>query len=186
MSDGPHKSLNLAQHWKNLAARADNAAYSDDDAQEQFRKALLNDWIKGIPRVLKAGIAAILDGSNGSLFPADRVERLRQLDCHAAGHELGRLYLDHAIHMAVYGRCSSADVVSFTLRSWGARRARQIEEHYFRKAGGECSNQIRSRLERACEASANHGLANQAIGEPGPVAIGSNRKKTGLDDGVTL
>ena len=186
MSDGPHRSLNLAQHWKKLAACADNVAYSDDDAQEEFRKALRKDWVKGIPRELQAGISAILDGSNGSLFPEDRVERLRQLDCHAAGHELARLYLDYAIRMAAIGNCSSADVVSLALRSWGARRTRQIEEHYFRKASNERSNQIRSRLERACEASANHGLANQAIGDAKPVAIGSNRKKTGLDDGVTL
>lgn len=185
MSDGPHKSLNLAQHWKTLAACADNMAYSDDDAQGQFRKALLKDF-KGIPRELHAGIAAILDGSNLSLFPDDRVGQLRQLHCHAAGHDLGQVLLDHAIRLATFGRCSIVDVVSSALRSWGARRTRQLEEHYIRRTGGERFDKFRSRLERACETSANHGLANQALGEAQPTAPRSNQKKTGLDEGVTL
>lgn len=186
MSDGPHRSLNMAQHWKKLAARADNDAYCDDEAKSQFQKALQKDWIKGIPKKLHAGITAIFDGANGSLFPEDRVEQLRQLEHYAAGHGLAQLYLDQAKRMANFGGYSSADVVSCVLKSWGARRVRQIEEHYLRNASGESSDHIRSRLEHVCDASASHGLANQLTASSKPASINANRKKSGIDDGVSL
>ncbi len=73
MSDGPHRSLPMRRHWKDLAVRSAKAAFSPDQVSEVLPHALKKE-------ILAAPIKEIRDimGSD-TLFSELRIERLDDL-----------------------------------------------------------------------------------------------------------
>lgn len=94
MSDGPHRSLPMRPHWKDLAQRAAKGAFSPDQVCEALPYALKRD-------ILEAPITAIRDIMNrGSLFPEMLVEQLEGLRQSCRGSAAANLLIDCAVEAA--------------------------------------------------------------------------------------
>jgi hypothetical protein len=137
MSDGPYKSLPMSRAWKRLAEFAQNPNFEPGDINEAARTALMRDWRANVPVALIAAVREIFCGSQSSLFAEQRVEQLRAVETQTRNQAFARVFLDCAVNRMESGNMGETGFVhaaADALLARGARGARQVEEHYFRKS----------------------------------------------------
>ncbi len=147
------------------------------------------DWRTSVPDKVAASVCKILGGQPDLLLrdqPNLQLEALRQM---TAGHGLGQVLIDCAIQQAASGKLgvdAAVEATAAALAIWGARHAREIEEHYFRKTSDRRAQNVRARIEEGIGGSSLTGIARQLLKIDGAPSLRTPPKQTGLDDGVQL
>lgn len=190
MSDGPHRSLPMRPGWKKLAERTDKAAFSAEEVRGAVQAALEGDWHKEIPDSLVRKVREILSDSQTDFFSNQRLEKLEFLQKEAAGSPLAVLFLDYAT-WAIIARGLSGDealeeAASQALADRATRGARQIEEHYYRKATQSHAADVQRRIENEIKRPDIARIARRLVGLDKSEQLQRPTKRTGLDDGVQL
>lgn len=189
MSDGPHRSLNMRAPWKKVAELADKRAFEPEQVRGAAVAAIAIDWRLEVPEAVSDAIREILSPQQNSLFRDQKLMQLEALRRLTAGHGLGQVVIDCAIRRVSAGAVDPGDaikVVEDAISVWGARHARQMEEHYCRKSSVGRAENVRIRVEQAASLADPNGLARQLL-KMGPAsAPRTPSKQTGLDDGVRL
>ena len=187
MSDGPHRSLPMRRHWKDVAERAAKAAFAPDQVCEALPYALKRD-ITGAPLDT---VRDILTGAQqGSLFPEQRLEQLEAARQDCRGSAAGNALIDCAIEAVtsgLNGEQAFQSALKNALEDNARSALRGIEEHYQHKASDRSARYVRDRLavaRRQCDFSA---LATDLMssGKPSRNAVQLPRH-TGLDEGPRL
>lgn len=187
MSDGPHRSLPMRKHWKDLAERADKAAYSATDVAEALPVALQKEFREAPFELLKEAFGV---GEKASLFQSCAPEQLDALRAACPGSAAGNALIDcakEALANGLTGReaCQSATEAALEMCSRSAFRG--IEEHYYREAPAHNARFVRGRLDEARGACDYSGLASTLLNRSGPKPpAGSLSKRSGLDEGPEL
>ena len=108
----------------------------------------------------------------------------------AAGYGLGRQLVAHAscvLEEGLTGEAGLSEAIKRTLYASAARRARQIEEHYCRKASAHLTQQVRDRISQAIGTVDFDAMARQLSGlEPRAARCSGIRKHVDIDEGVAL
>ena len=188
MSDGPHRSLNMRPGWKKAAEYADKGAFAREDVRNASAEALTKDWRVDVPENLARSVSEIFGGQN-SLFRDQKASDLESLRRLHAGHSMAHVLIDCAVQVANRGQSGPDAAVEATanaLAVWGARHARQIEEHYCRESTQHRAGKVRERLEGGISSVQHSALARLLLSLDGAAAPQKPQKKTGLDDGVSL
>lgn len=186
MSDGPHRSLPMRRHWKNLAERAAKAAYSADEVCEALPVALQRD-LREAPL---AAIRGIFSGDQGSLFANNEIERLEAVRQASTRSAACNVVIDCAIQ-AVSGGLTGEAAFRATLENACEAQVRSqfrsVEEHYYREASPRSAGYVRDRLDAArqqCDfKTIASGFMSGAKPPRGPAHL---PRHTGLDEGPTL
>ena len=185
MSDGPHRSLTMRQHWKDLAKRAANPAYSPDEVSEallpplrrEFREAPLSE-IRGI----------LDDGKQNSLLKEDRAARLDAARQLCRGSAAGNTFIDctiEAVANGMTGDIAFREALENSLKAHAQGGCHQIEEHHHREKPHTTSN-VRDRLRTARSLCSYAALASALMS--GKPLDGNIRlpKRTGINEGPPL
>lgn len=186
MSDGPHRSLPMRRHWKNLAERAAKAAYSMEEVREALPFALQKD-LREAPL---ASIREVFSGNQGSLFIESeiaRLEAIRQSSVHSAA---GHIVIDCAVQAVAAGLTGETAYQAALENACDAQARsalRSVEEHYHREASARSAYYVRDRLDAARQQCDFKALA-AGIAADAPSARGAAHlpRHTGLDEGPTL
>ncbi|MCX7322630.1 MAG: hypothetical protein NT113_25225 [Hyphomicrobiales bacterium] len=178
MSDGPHKSLPMRRHWKDLAERAAKAAYSADEVCEALPVALQRD-LREAPLT---AIRDILSGDQGSLFANNEIERLESVACNVV--------IDCAIQ-AVSGGLTGEAAYRATLENACEAQVRSqfrsVEEHYHREASARSARYVRDRLDAARQQCDFKTMASAfMLGVQSRRGAAHLPRYTGLDEGPSL
>ena len=187
MSDGPHRSLPMRRHWKDLAERAAKAAYSVDQVCEMLPYALKKD-LREVPL---AAVRDILGGApQGALFPNERIEQLEAVRQASRRSAASNAVIDYAIQAVGDGLTGDA-AFRATLENACEERARSgfrsVEEHYHREATARSARYVRDRLDAARQQCDFKAIASGFIapGKPPRDALRLPRHM-GLDEGPAL
>ena len=189
MSDGPHKTLPMSRKWKRFAECAYNEAYSPEQACDALLMALSEGWRKLVPKSLVDKVQNALPVGQTELFCGQNVQQLESLCGEMAGYPLAGAFLDCFVQAREKGFSGEGTLLEATrqvLTDRLARRARQVEEHYYSEAICNGATDVRRRIEEAI------GGLNLATTARGLLGIVENErpqihvKQTGLDDGVLL
>ena len=185
MSDGPHRSLPMRSHWKDVAQRAARPAFSPDQVCEALSHALKRD-------ILEAPIKAVRDilGSD-TLFPEMRTEQLESLRATCPGSASATLVIDSAIEAACNGLMGDAGTraaLKSALEGAELSALRGIEEHSQREMDPRSTRFVRDRLDAArkqldCGALASELLAPATPPAPRSVIL---PRQMGVEDGPEL
>ena len=185
MSDGPHRSLPMRRHWKDLAERAAKAAFSSDQVAEGLPYALKKD-------ILSAPIAEVRDIlGGGTLFPDMTIERLELLRQGQYGSAATHQLIDCAIEAVAVGMSGdTATEAALANALEGAARdhIRGIEEHYQREATSRSAGFVRVRLDGARQQFDCGGLARELLSFsklPSQRSVTLPRQ-SGIDEGPPL
>ena len=187
MSDGPHRSLNMARAWKRVAERSDKRAFSREEVSDSFVAALEKDCLREITPGFLDTAWRIFSDPEPSLFVtkiSDQLEILRRL----AGSGIGRSVLDQAIFCAERGKTGREGLVEAVKNALGNRAAKatkQIEEHFCRQSTNPRADHVRTRMEEGIRGAALDGLARKILKVEKSTGKQSTLKQ-GLDDGVKL
>lgn len=187
MSDGPHRTLPMRQHWKELAKRAAKAAFAADEVCEALPVALKRDFFVEAP--LDEVREILCGGDQPLLFneeAAQRLEGLRQSNCSAVGNIL----IDCAIDAVGNGQSGDAayDAALKSALDEHTRGAfRQMEEHYLQEGSARNARFLRERLDAARNQTNFETIASD-ISTQGrqPISSLQLQKRTGLDEGPPL
>lgn len=190
MSDGPYRSLTMSRGWKRLAEYAENANFDRADTCAAASHALETTWRNEVPAVVVNGLREVFLDRQPGLFADARLARIDALAAEAAGYGLGRQLAGHASSVLAQGLTGEAGLAEATrraLHAYAARAARQIEEHYCRKASAKLTQQVRNRISSAIGAADFDTLARQCSGlESGSGRRSGVRKHVDIDEGVAL
>ena len=189
MSDGPHRSLPMRPSWKKLAERVGNPAFSAEEICNAFQAALEEDWRKEIPDSYVRKVREILSDSQTDFFCDQRTEKLELLQKEAAGSPLAVLFLDYVTQAATGGLSGDKaleEAASQALVDRATRGARQVEEHYHRKATQGRAVDVRQRIESGIRGSDMAIITRRLVGIDKGEQPQRPAKQTGLDDGVQL
>jgi hypothetical protein len=186
MSDGPHRSLPMRRHWKNLAERAAKAAYSADEVCEALPMALERD-LREAPL---AAIRDILSGDQGSFFANDEIERLEAVRQASTRSAACNVVIDCAIQAVSGGltgdaafRATLEDACEAQVRS----QFRSVEEHYYREASAGSAGYVRDRLDAARQQCDFKTIASSFMSGSKPRRGAAHLPRhTGLDEGPSL
>lgn len=187
MSDGPHRSLPMRRHWKNLAERAAKAAYSADQVCEALPYTLKKD-LREAP--LEAVRNILGGGKQGSLFPNERIEQLEAIRQTCRGSAASNNLLDCAI-AAVGAGLMGDSAFQYTLESACEEQARSglrsVEEHYQREASAGSARYVRERLDAARRQCDFKAIALDFLSPAKPPRDALRLfQHTGLDEGPAL
>lgn len=189
MSDGPYRSLPMSRSWKRLAEFSENENFDRADTCAAATRALETTWRDEVPVAVVKGMRAVFLEQQPGLFTDAQITKLQALAEESAGYGFGRLLTDHAVSVLNEGLSGEAGLVEATRRAldaYSARAARQIEEHYCRKASACLTRQVRERIAQAISAANFHTLARHCAGlDQGAIRSGSF-KHMGIDDGVSM
>lgn len=186
MSDGPHRSLPMRRHWKNLAERAAKAAYSADEVCEALPVALQRD-LREAPLT---AIRDILSGDQGSLFANNEIERLDAVRQASTRSAACNVVIDCAIQ-AVSGGLTGEAAYRATLENACEAQVRSqfrsVEEHYHREASARSARYVRDRLDAARQQCDFKTIASRFMsGAQSPRGAAHLPRHTGLDEGPNL
>jgi len=186
MSDGPHRSLPLRQHWRKLLERVVTPSFSSGEAVEALCNALINDLREApVPQVL-----SILQGDRQpSLFHENSVDQLEALRRGCPGSTAGNILLDCAIEANANGYAGQRAVemtLENTLEALFRSNSNSIEEHCKRKEAWRAMN-VRTHLKAVWSNVAYSELASEIVSGKAT----SNKKvrmskRTGLDEGPPI
>lgn len=183
MSDGPHKSLPLRQHWKNLAERAATPAYSLDEVAEAWSVAL-NEEMREVPldqiRTILGG------GKQRSLFNEECAAQLEAARGICRGSMAGTAVIDCALEAHAKGlkgdeayEAAIHNAHEVLVRS----ATHSIDEHYKREDQPNAAT-VRERLDAGCQQQSNSiGSSASSRSEPSNARL---KKRTGVDEGPPL
>jgi hypothetical protein len=186
MSDGPHRTLNLRQQWKQLLKRAYQRAFDSQDVIDAICPALERDCAWELPREFLPALRAFCTQEEPSLFGDSELGRLKRL-CAGRG-TLGSIMAECAAQALADGMAGEAALqhaLQQGLTDRLVRNARQMEEHVLRESGDRKATEVRSRLLHAMTSAPVSTLATKLMSE----AASPNAappKHSGLDDGVGL
>ncbi len=190
MSDGPYRSLPMSRGWKRLAEFAENANFDRTDTSTAASHALKTTWGNEVPAIVVKGLRDVFLEREPGLFADTRLAKIEAVVSDTAGYGLGRLLTAHASSVLAEGLTGEAGLAETTrraLESYAARAARQIEEHYCRKASARLTQQVRTRISEAIGTADIPALARQCAGlEPRARRGSSIRKHADIDEGVPL
>lgn len=186
MSDGPHRSLPLRRHWRQLLERVVTPSFSSGEVVEALYNAIIND-LREAPM---SQVLSILQGDGQpSLFHENCTNKLEALRRICPGSTAGNILLDCAIEANAYGLVGNqAAVMALENASeaiyLGARNS--IEEHYKRKESWSVMN-VRASLKAAWNAVSGSELASKImLGKAARKNKVGLTKRTGLDEGPPL
>lgn len=186
MSDGPHRTLNLRQQWKQLLKRAYQRAFDSQDVIDAICPALERDYAWELPKDFIPALRAFCTQEEPSLFGDNELDGLKRLT--AGRGTLGSVVADCAAQALAEGMTGEAAVqlaLQQGLTDRLARNARQMEEHILRESGDRKAAEVRSCLTRAMTSAPVSALAHKLMRQ----AASPNAappKHSGLDDGVGL
>lgn len=184
MSDGPHRSLPMRRWWKQAACRADNSAFDVADCAAAIVVALERQWAEEVRPSFEKGLKDAHE--EPGLFSPAEAFYLKKLNPETP---LERGVLDN---VAVLSPEEAAGVNAIctalvnALANEASRGVRQIEEHYLRESGPRRASRERERLDEAIAHADIDGLSRRLLQPDRPRAAPLLKKKSGLDDGVTL
>jgi hypothetical protein len=186
MSDGPHRSLPMRRHWRDLAERAAKAAYSADEVCDALPYALQKD-LREAPL---SAIRNILSGGQGSLFIRDEIERLETVREANTRSAASNVVIDCAIQAVSEGLTGDA-AYRVALESACDERVRSafrsVEEHYHRETNAPSVRYVRDRLDAARQQCDFKSIASEFMSgghsSRGAVRL---RRHTGLEEGPTI
>lgn len=184
MSDGPHRSLPMRPWWKQVALRADKTAFDVTECVEAIEVALEREFAVELRPSFLKGLKDAHE--EPALFSQTVSVHLQKLD---PGTPLERRVLDN---VAVLSPQEAAEVDAFitavanAMRNEAPRFNKQIEEHYRRKSGSGHARRERERLDEATARADVERLARRLLQPDGARTTPVLKKKTGLDDGVSL
>lgn len=184
MSDGPHRSLPMRPWWKQAALRADKSAFDVSECTEAIEVALGREFAEELRPSFLKGLKDAHE-EPGLFSPAESVH-LQKLSPETP---LEQRVLDN-VSVLSPEEMEKADafIAAFAnaMRNEAPRFNKQIEEHYRRKSGAGHARRERERLDEATARADVEGLARRLLRPDGPRAAPALKRKTGLDDGVSL
>ena len=190
MSDGPYRSLPMSRGWKRLAEFAENVNFDRADTSAAASHALKTTWNNEVPTAVVKGLRDVFLEREPGLFADARLAGIEAVVGETAGYGLGRLLTDHApsvLAEGFVGEAGLAETARRALESYAARAARQIEEHYCRKASARMTTQVRTRISEAIGTADIGVLARQCAGLEPRAPRGSRvQKHADIDAGVPL
>lgn len=185
MSDGPHRSLPMQQHWRGVAEQAYRPAFSVTQVSESLTYAQMRE-------LADAPIAKVREAvCRESLFKYDvgsvvaEVEATRE---YCRGSSSGNSLIDNivvALMEGLSGEDACRKAIEGTIEDQTRSACRSIEEHYLRKAGGENAAFIRGRMEEAQQECKLAEVAERLLQGDRPSSI-RPVKQTGTDEGPPL
>lgn len=184
MSDGPWRSLPLRSHWKQVARRAESAAFSAEELDHALESALRRET-KNLPH--EAVCDAIVLGDQHSLFKPDPHVKIEALRRDHPGSKVVQAFLTCVLDEVAKGsseRETTLAAVAATSEECARDQLRAIIEHYLRKSPSR-SGDVQHRLESALDRRDFRALAPSMLARSGS-ADRSPTKRTGLDDGPAL
>ena len=179
----------MSRDWKRLAEFSENENFDRADTCAAATRALENTWRNEVPVVVVNGIRGVFLEQQPGLFIDAQITRMQALMEESAGYGFGRLLTDHAVAVLNEGICGEAGLTEATRRAldaYAARVARQIEEHYCRKATASLTRQVRERIAQAISAADFDALAGRCAGLDRRAISTGSFKHTEIDDGVPL
>lgn len=190
MSDGPYRSLPMSRGWKRLAEFAENVNFDRADTSAAASHALKTTWTDEVPATAVKGLRDVFLEKEPELFADTRLARVEAVVANTAGYGLGRLLVAYASSVLAEGFTGEAGLMEATkraLETYAARSARQIEEHYCRKASSRLTAQVRTCIADAIGSADITTLARQCAGlEPHSRPGKRIRKHIDIDAGVAL
>jgi hypothetical protein len=188
MSDGPYRTLNMRQHWKQLLKRAYQHAFDSQDVIDAICPALERDCAWEITNDFMPALQDYCTDKNADLFD-DRDARLERLKHLTAGRgTLGAVIADCAQEALLQGKTGQEAVdqaLHQALTDRLARNSLQMEEHVLRESGARKASDVRGRLARAM-AQAPIGSLVQKLGRGTASSNAAPPKHAGLEDGVGI
>lgn len=179
----------MQRGWKRLAERAANIAFDDRETSDALAGALQGDWVNEVPQGLVRHLRDVLDDHQGDLFGDSVAERLEALGGQVAGRPLANALLDCAAQAADQGLRGEEALEKATADALLERVAsgrRQVEEHWLRASRARSAEGVTTRIDGALAASDMNDIARRCIGRADGGASQAPRRKTGIDDGVSL
>ena len=186
MSDGPHRSLPMRPWWKQVALRADKSAFSVPECADAIAVALERELAEELRPSFFQGLQDA-HTEPGLFSPAESLH-LQKLATEAVT-PLERRVLDNITVLSA-DELSEVDgflaAVTNACRNELPRFSKQIEEHYRRASGPNRARRERERLDEATARADVEGFARKLLRPDGPRTAPVLKKKTGLDEGVSL
>jgi hypothetical protein len=188
MSDGPYRTLNLRQQWKQLLQRAYQRAFDSQDVIDAICPALERDCAWEITKDFMPALRDYCMDRDADLFD-DRNDRLEKLKHLAAGRgTLGAVIADCAREALLQGKTGQEAIdqaLHHALTDRLARNSLQMEEHVLRDSGARKASDVRGRLASAMT-QAPIGSLVQKLGTGPASSNAAPPKHAGLDDGVGI
>lgn len=179
----------MRQGWRKVAEFADNRAFDSEDVRDAVIAAFGDDLRADKMDVVAERICEIVGGQQDSLFPTEKVLQLETLRQSAAGHVFGQILIDCALHQLDNGNSGPNAAMEATTEAfsiWGARHARQTEEHYLRESTATRARDVRARIEQALGSVSYKPFARQFLSSSANSVLRRPPKLSGLDDGPRL
>lgn len=186
MSDGPHRSLPMRRHWRDLAERAAMPVYDERDVSEALRVALKKDF-------REAPISMVLDilrdSEQSTLFDGELVSQLDATRRACRGSAAGNALVDCAIgtlESSLKGEAALRSALGNAIYAYANNGCRQIEEHFLRELPKKVSD-LRARLSAAVNQCRYENIASEIMSGISTTRDGRRlQKRTGVDDGPRL
>lgn len=189
MSDGPHYSLNMRKHWKNVGEKADTAACSTAEIANEISDALVADFKKENGHKDIEIIKSHLLDEQGNLFVTDAADRLEYARMDIAGHDLIERCIDHSKVLALKG-VPTHEILEQGLANALAERVcrnnRSMVEHWQREDTSAQTKFVEGRLNQASQSIHFQAIANEIISSPPQKWEQKSRKQTNIDAGPSL
>ena len=184
MTDGPHRTLKMKSHWKDVAKKAELAAFSLEEIREAINTAVSKDWRKSCPELMTEIRRLCLHLQRPLLG-----NPLEDLRFRAEGTPLWICLLECLqIEMArgSAGEEALINAVSASLSEWITRHFRQIEEHYLLETDRNSTDQVLNRLWKSEELLQIDALSKKLVSSSHSEKPVGCAKVQGLDDGPVL
>jgi hypothetical protein len=178
----------MRRGWKRVAEYADNPAFASEAISNAIIPALEEDCRSEIVPDFLDAISRVFRDQESSLFKdqlGPELDTLRD----SAGCGIGRVVLEHAIHLVEGGRTGVDGLVEATanaLADRAARGGRQVEEHYCRQSSSPRAQKVRARIEKSIADAPINSLARQILKLDSRPSSPPKLRQEGLDDGVRL
>jgi hypothetical protein len=147
------------------------------------------DWQEDAAPNLGALREIVGDARQLTLFGGANTAALEALKRLNPGNSLWRAVVDGVAQAVADGQTGEQALLSgatAALLDRGARAARQVEEHYLRRAGESRALKVRTRMEDGMSRAPVETLGRRMLGLDAGTAPQQPQKLQGLDDGVRL
>lgn len=186
MSDGPHKSLPLKRHWKELAKRAATAAYSPSEVLEALVPAVQRDFgdtpLEQIKEILAGSMQL-------SFFVEERIAQLEAVRSAHRGCVAADTLIDcaiNAVELNLTGDTAYKTALKNAMHDHVLGYCHSIEEHYIREDESNAVN-VRERLRAACASCSFEDITDKLMVNSRPSRSELLLpKRDGADDGPPL
>jgi hypothetical protein len=178
----------MRRGWKRVAEYADNPAFAPEEICNAIIPALEEDCRSEIVPEFLDALNGVFRDQESSLFKDQMGPELDTLRG-PAGCGIGRVVLEHAIHVVEHGRTGVdglLEAIANALADRAARGGRQVEEHYCRKSSSPRAQKVRARIEKSIADAPINSLARQILKLDSRRSSPPKLRQQGLDDGVRL